>query len=84
MTSEARQRAMTRSSTEIDQIITIDKTVILDEQFKLKKERSRIVEDLSFIFPLLPIPGRLLNFTICGLPLLILIFYQKTPMTLNW
>lgn len=79
MTSEARQRAMTRSSTEIDQIITIDKTVILDEQFKLKKERSRIVEDLSFIFPLLPIPGRLLNFTICGLPFVDTNFLPENP-----
>lgn len=70
VTGESRQRAIRRNSLEIEDIISTDQIVIKDEVQRIEIERSRIAQGLSFIFPLLPISGEFLKFTICGLPLL--------------
>lgn len=67
---ENRQKTVRSSSSEIINLISADNIVIKDTLQKAFHERCRIMKDLSFIFPLKPIPRYLLKFTICGIPLL--------------
>lgn len=75
---DARQRAVTRSSQEVQKGIQNDESLI--EHYiapQILWERSRIATDLSFIFPIVPIEEFFLKFTICGIPLLD--SYPTTP-----
>lgn len=75
---DARQRAVTRSSQEVQKGMQNDESLI--EHYiapQILWERSRIATDLSFIFPIVPIEEFFLKFTICGIPLLD--SYPTTP-----
>lgn len=75
---DARQRAVTRSSREIEKVIQNDKSLIQHYIApQILWERSRIATDLSFIFPVVPIEEFFLKFTICGVPMVD--SYPTTP-----
>lgn len=79
----ARQKSISRTFKEINDTTTLDKTVIMDQYTAINLQHSRIFEDICCIFPISPIPGLPLKFTICGLPFIDTSFLPKNPEKLQ-